>query len=264
MSIQDSWSASNYAKHASFVPKLGSVILDMLNPQPNERVLDFGCGDGLLTEVLAARCQTVTGIDSSEAMVQAAKKQQQANNASYHVVDGYHLDQWFDEHADSNSLYDAVFSNATLHWLKKDPAKAIKSIHHVLKPKGRFVAEFGGFMNVGEIHAALIAGLCKRGFDGKALSPWYFPSAESYSQLLEQNGFKVAEANLIPRATLLDTDIAGWIETFGFEFLKPLSSDEERKKLTQEVQAQLQPCYQREDGKWFVMYTRLRVVAIKD
>ena len=149
MSIQDDWSASNYAKHASFVPKLGSVILDMLDPQPDERILDFGCGDGVLTEILAARCQAVTGIDSSQDMIQAAKKQQRDSNTSYHVVDGYHLDQWFDGQTSNNSLYDAVFSNATLHWLKKDPAKVIENIHHVLRPKGRFVAEFGGFMNVG-------------------------------------------------------------------------------------------------------------------
>ncbi|KAI8051897.1 S-adenosyl-L-methionine-dependent methyltransferase [Gilbertella persicaria] len=262
MTNQDHWSASNYAKHASFVPKLGSIILDMLDPQPNEHVLDFGCGDGILTEKLATRCQKVTGIDASQDMIHSAVEQQKASNIGYHVVDGYDLDTWFNQQKLSH--YDAVFSNATLHWLKKDPVKAIRNIHQVLKPQGRFVAEMGGFMNVGEMHSALIAGLNKRGFDGQAISPWYFPSDEAYTKLLEENGFRVVEAQLVPRMTVLNTDIAGWIETFGFEFLKPLATEQERKQLAQEVQNYLQPCYQRQDGKWVVMYVRLRVIATKN
>lgn len=145
---KDNWSASNYAKHASFVPKLGSVILDKLNPQPDERVLDFGCGDGVLTKVLASRVQSVTGIDASQAMIERAQQDDPPQNTTYHTVNGYDLATWFDSQ-EKTDPYDAVFSSATLHWLKENPAKAIQNIYHVLKPHGRFVAEFGGFMNCG-------------------------------------------------------------------------------------------------------------------
>lgn len=147
--------------------------------------------------------------------------------------------------------------------MKKNPVAVIQGIHQALKPGGRMVVEFGGYMNVGEIHTALISGLNKRGFDGKKYSPWFFPSDQYYKQLLEENGFHVQYIALVPRPTQLDTDVAGWIKTFGFEFFNVLSSEEERNLFIQEVVEHLRPAYQREDGTWHAMYVRLRVVAIK-
>lgn len=147
MAQQDNWSATNYAKHASFVPKLGNIILDMLDPQESEHVLDFGCGDGVLTKKLAKSCKTVVGIDASRTMISSAQNDK-SSNTEYYTVDGYDLDTWFNQTQNGNP-FDAVFSSATLHWLKRDPVKAIRNIRHVLKQGGRFVAEFGGLMNVG-------------------------------------------------------------------------------------------------------------------
>ncbi|ORY96398.1 S-adenosyl-L-methionine-dependent methyltransferase [Syncephalastrum racemosum] len=256
---KDHWNADGYVHHASFVPKLGSIILGQLSAQPHEHILDFGCGDGALTRELATRCKSVVGIDASEDMIRLANET--SSDIDYYAVDGHHLQAWFDE-TQSNKRFDAVFSNATLHWLK-EPVKAIQSIHHVLKPGGRLAAEFGGFMNCGEIHSALIAAMNRRGFDGKALSPWFFPSPEHYKSLLTANGFDVAHIEHVPRMTELDTDLTGWLKTFAFNFVKVLSTEEERKQVIDEVVEQLRPCYQREDGKWFVMYVRLRVVALK-
>ncbi|KAI9489312.1 S-adenosyl-L-methionine-dependent methyltransferase [Zychaea mexicana] len=257
--MTDSWSASNYDTHASFVPKLGNIILDKLDAKPSERILDFGCGDGVLTQQLAQKCHTVVGIDASPDMIAKAKQLRQGI-AEYHVADGHCLDDWFDEQ--KQEPFDAVFSSATLHWLK-EPAKAIRGIHHVLKPNGRMVAEFGGFMNCGEVHTALITAMNRRGHDGKALSPWYFPSEAEYSKLLEANGFRVDSIELVPRMTQLNTDIAGWLTTFGFAFLEVLKTEQERQEVLAEIMEHLRPVYQREDGKWFIMYVRLRVVAYK-
>lgn len=144
----DNWSASNYVKHASFVPKLGNIILSMLDPQPTEHILDFGCGDGVLSKELAACSKSVIGIDASADMIASANQQQdKPENIEYFMVDGYMLDTWFDD-TQAGKRFDAVFSSATLHWLKS-PVWAIKNIHYVLKDNGRFVAEFGGFMNIG-------------------------------------------------------------------------------------------------------------------
>ncbi|CAO3630629.1 unnamed protein product [Mucor hiemalis] len=258
---EDNWSATKYAQHASFVPKLGNVILDMLNPKETEYILDFGCGDGVLTKKLAQGCRSVVGIDASRKMITGAQ-QEKPENTEYYTVDGYDLDTWFNQ-TQHGRPFDAVFSSATLHWLKRDPVKVIRNIRHVLKENGRFVAEFGGFMNVGEIQTGLITALNKRGLDGASYSPWFFPSDQYYRNLLEENGFHVEHCQLNPRMTELDTDVAGWIEMFGFDFLKPLSSDEERTQVAKEVQEYLRPSYQREDGKWVIMYNRLRVVAIK-
>lgn len=152
----DNWSPNNYDKHASFVPKLGSIILDMLNPQSSEHVLDFGCGDGVLTQQLATRCKHVTGIDASDSMIQRAKQSYSSPNINYYTVNGYDLDTWFDAQEQVKHV-DAVFSSATMHWLNKDPVKAIRNIHHVLKPNGRFVVEMGGYMNCAgnELHVTV-------------------------------------------------------------------------------------------------------------
>ncbi|KAI9322797.1 S-adenosyl-L-methionine-dependent methyltransferase [Dichotomocladium elegans] len=256
------WSSDNYNIHAPYVPQLGNIILEMLEAQPKERILDFGCGDGYLTKELAKKCESVVGLDANEDMITKAKMvTKDAPNITYALLDGHDVAAWFDR--TGQQPFDAVFSNATLHWLKKDPIKVIQGIHHVLKPNGRFVAEMGAFTNCGEIHTALITALNRRGYDGKALSPWYFPSVEVYASHLRKNGFTVETIESVPRPTELNTDIVGWLTTFGFNFLHALKSEEECQQVVSEIVEHLRPCYQREDGKWFVMYVRLRVVAYK-
>ena len=43
--------------------------------------------------------------------------------------------------------FDAAFSNAALHWCKRDPLGVLTSVRKVLKPGGRFIVEMGGFLN---------------------------------------------------------------------------------------------------------------------
>ncbi|KAI9022245.1 S-adenosyl-L-methionine-dependent methyltransferase [Phycomyces nitens] len=259
MASKDNWSSDLYSTNASFVPKLGAIILNMLDPKPTEHILDLGCGDGILTASLGDKCASVVGVDYSSDMINRAVRDNKHDNIRYDVVDGHYLSEWFDQ--SNQSAFDAVFSNAALHWLK-EPVKVIHGMHHVLKPKGRIVLEFGGFMNVGEIHTALITALNRRGFNGQSLSPWFFPSAEYYSELLQQNGFEVASCTPVPRITELDTDIKGWLNTFGFTFFEVLTA-QEKDKVIDEVVEHLRPGYQREDGRWCVMYVRLRVIAYK-
>jgi trans-aconitate methyltransferase len=75
----------------------------LLNPQPKEKILDVGCGDGELTLKLQERGCTVIGIDSSPSMVKSTKNR----GIEAYVVDGHHID--FQEQ------FNAVFSNAALH-----------------------------------------------------------------------------------------------------------------------------------------------------
>ena len=54
MSSRQTWDPDRYARHARFVSELGTPVVELLAPQPRERILDLGCGDGALTAKLAA------------------------------------------------------------------------------------------------------------------------------------------------------------------------------------------------------------------
>jgi ubiquinone/menaquinone biosynthesis C-methylase UbiE len=78
----------------------------------------------------------------------------------------------------SGKPFTAVFSNAALHWMKRDSLQVIKNVKKVLRPGGRFVLEMGGHMNVGVVHMALIHALKRRGVKDveEKVSPWFFPT----------------------------------------------------------------------------------------
>ena len=84
------------------------------------------------------------------------------------------------------------------------------------------MGEFGGHGNVAAILTAILATLATRGIDGRPLNPWHYPTAEAFAALLEQHGFDVDEAVLVPRPTPLDAGMAAWIEMFGGAFLAAL------------------------------------------
>lgn len=241
------WRADRYQTNADFVAVLGTPALELLNPQAGERVLDLGCGDGVLTEKLvAAGCRTV-GVDAGADMIAAAR----ARGLDAHVVDGHELT--FD------GEFDAVFSNAALHWMLR-PQEVVAGVFRALKPGGRFVAEFGGHGNVAAIRTALIAVLGQRGIDGAARSPWYFPTPGEYSALLRVGGFTVHSAELIPRPTPLPTDVGGWLDTFADHFFAAIPQAD-RAGVKEEVIDLLRPVLCDSEGRWTADYVRLRFSA---
>ena len=243
------WSPEQYAKNARFVSDLGMPVVTLLAPRAGERILDVGCGDGPLTKKLVELGCEVVGVDASPAMVEVAK----ALGLDARVMDGQAL-QFAQE-------FDAVFSNAALHWMKR-PEAVIAGVWRALKPGGRFVAEFGGDGNTATVLRALEAALQLRGLDFRALSPWYFPSVEEYRGKLEAQGFVVNTIALIPRPTPLPGSLVAWLETFAQSFVASLSSAERVVFLT-EVEELCRPTLCDAEGKWSVDYVRLRFSAMK-
>jgi SAM-dependent methyltransferase len=242
-----SWSAEGYARNARFVADLGQPVLELLDPQPGERILDLGCGDGALTVKLAAAGASVVGADSSAELVAAAR----ALGLDARVVDGQALA--FD------AEFDAVFSNAALHWMTR-PDDVISGVRRALKPGGRFVGEFGGHGNVAAIVTALVAVLKARGIDGAARVPWFFPTPAEYTAKLEAQGFTVETAGLVPRPTPLPTGMRGWLDTFA----NPMLGDIEgaaRSAILDEVEALLASSLRDQSGQWTADYVRLRFAA---
>ncbi|MFO0939527.1 MAG: methionine biosynthesis protein MetW [Pirellulales bacterium] len=70
--MSNQWNASTYDQNARFVSDLGMPVVELLDPRPRERILDLGCGDGVLTSKLQALGCMVLGIDPSEDFVSAA------------------------------------------------------------------------------------------------------------------------------------------------------------------------------------------------
>ena len=243
------WSAARYAETAHFVPALGAPVLELLAPRPGERILDLGCGDGVLTEKIAAAGAQVVAVDAAPDMVVAAR----ARGLDARVLAGQDLD--------FEGEFDAVFSNAALHWMRP-PERVLAGVYRALKPGGRFVAEMGGHNNTAAIMVALGAVLARRGLAAPRVSPWYFPSAEAYGEKLRAAGFTVGEIASVPRPTLLPAGLEAWLDTFAEDFFGALPPSERVAARTETV-ALLRPVLMDEQGRWIADYVRLRFCAIR-
>lgn len=243
------WDPERYAANARFVADLGAPVVELLAARPGERILDLGCGDGALTAKLVGLGCSVVAVDASSAQIAAARKL----GLDARVMDGENLA--FQEE------FDAVFSNAALHWMR-DPDKVIAGVWRALRPGGRFVAELGGHGCVAKIKKALVDALNRRGIDGEAAVPWYFPTVEEYSERLVKAGFAVTTIALIPRPTPLPGDILAWLETFAESFTATLDPAQKDAYLA-EVRERLRPQLCDETGTWTADYVRLRFSAAK-
>ena len=238
------WNPEEYARNARFVSDLGEPVLDLLAPLAGERVLDLGCGDGVLTRKICEAGCAVVAVDSSPEQVAAARAQgldARVENAESLPFDGE---------------FEAVFSNAVLHWVKDHDAM-LEGVSRALVPGGRFVAELGGAGCVQEIRSALHVSLAGRGVDAESLDPWFFPTPGDYGVLLERHGFAIDSLALFPRPTPLPGDISGWLETFAQPFLGGVV-EEERRNVVAEVRDALRSRLFTAEQGWVADYVRLR------
>jgi len=246
------WNSTLYDRQHAFVWQYGESLVAWLDPQPNERILDLGCGTGHLTAKIAASGAIATGIDANPTMIATA--QQTYPHLSFTVADARQF-QWVEP-------VDAVFSNATLHWIQQ-PDAAIQSVHRALKPGGRFVAEFGGKGNIAAITTALFNALRQLGYaECDRWNPWYFPSISDYTGRLERHGFEVTQAVLFDRPTRLEAGTAGlrhWLQMFANGILSQVSADAQQQVI-QRVETELQPLLF-QGGQWIADYRRLRMMA---
>lgn len=248
------WNARLYDDKHNFVFKFGEDVVQLLNPREGERILDLGCGTGYLTNVIAQAGARVIGIDKSPAMIERAR-------AAYPDLD-FRILAATDFHF--NFPFDAVFSNATLHWVL-DKENAIDNIYHALRPGGRLVLEMGGRGNVEEIIVTTRKVLTRHGYYSNAATQvWYFPSLGEYTTLLEHRGFRVQFAAHIDRPTeLKDTEngIKDWIRMFGSAFFTDIP-DGEIDTILNEIQESLRPT-RYTNHTWFADYKRLRIEAYR-
>jgi len=249
------WNAELYDQKHAFVYQFGESVLEVLNPQPGERILDLGCGTGYLTDQIHKLGAEVIGMDSSADMIEQAKRNYP--DISFGVADAARFN--FTE------PFDAIFSNAVLHWVKNHDAM-MKCVSQNLKPGGRFVAEMGGKGNVALLIQATRSVLLKYGYYKQAETKiWRFPALGEYMHELENHGFRVVYAVHFDRKTPLqdgDQGVAKWTSMFGAQYFEGIPGGEV-KAMLDEITEILRP-YFCEDGQWFADYKRLRFVAIKE
>ncbi len=246
---KQTWNAGRYQRHASFVPELGSGVLQLLDPQPGEYVLDVGCGDGALTQKIATVAADVIGIDTSESMIAAARER--GLNAVLMSGDSITF----------KNRFDAVFTNAALHWIPKCEA-VIRGVHHALKHEGRFVGEFGGQGNIAILIKAMSEVVGHHPEMGTFHNPWYFPSRLEYKKQLETHGFKVHYIERIPRPTPLASGVKEWLKIFANHVISNMPSDQEDQFLS-ETEKMVRPMLFSEEKGWHADYVRIRFSAVK-
>jgi SAM-dependent methyltransferase len=248
--MTQTWDPQTYEQNGAFVHGLAGGVLEWLAAQPGERILDLGCGNGQLTQRIQVAGAAVTGVDASPEMVAAAR------------LRGIAADEGSAESLPyPKAAFDAVFSNATLHWVRDQDAM-MQQVRRVLKPGGRFVAEMGGHGNVAAIRVALMAVLARHGFGDREDGVNYYPTPEGYTRRLERHGFSVQEMALIPRPTPLpETGMTGWLRTFRKGVLDGLP-ESLQATVVEETAALLEPALRDEDGNWIADYVRLRFIAI--
>jgi trans-aconitate 2-methyltransferase len=250
---EDKWNAELYQNQHDFVWEYGKDLITLLNPLPNENILDLGCGNGELSNLISKSGAKVIGIDQSEAMIQQAIKN--FPSLDFRVIDAR------DFSTQNFILFDSVFSNATLHWIPEADL-VLKSINTCLKIGGRLVIEFGGKNNVKLIRDALKKNLSEKGLHLK--EPWYFPSLGEYTSLLESCGFTVELANYFSRpTTLLDTKLGlkNWLNMFCLQWLNTLSR-EVLNEVFDKTELDLKSTLFK-NNQWVADYRRLRILAYK-
>ena len=244
------WNAKEYQDSFRFVSNYGKGVLDLLDVEPNMRILDVGCGNGLLTKELCLKGAVVTGVDASEDMLLLAKEN--APQAKFMEKDASRLD-FYEE-------FDAVFSNAVFHWIW-DQDGLLEGVARALKPGGQLVCEFGG-KGCGEtVHRTLKELFEERGKVYR--NPFYFPSLGEYTPLIEAHGLLVEYGALFPRITPLSqgNTASDWIRMFVTEPFAKLSS-QETEEIIQEADKRLEPVLKQGDT-WIIDYVRIRLKARK-
>lgn len=114
------------------------TILETLAPQPADRILDIGCGTGVLCQMIAMRLQpenegAVTGIDAAGKMIEIARKKRGSNHCRFEAMAAENLT--FDDDS-----FDGVVSSLFYHHVPLDLKKrSLSEAFRVLKPGGKLV-----------------------------------------------------------------------------------------------------------------------------
>ncbi|MDD2770466.1 MAG: methyltransferase domain-containing protein [Methylococcus sp.] len=208
------WNPEDYARHSAGQEAWARELLTVLKLQPDETVLDIGCGDGHITAAIADYVPKgrVVGVDLSPDMIGHAQAHHHRPNLSFQQADAQSLP--FD------SEFTAVFSNAVLHWIK-DHRPVLAGIARALSPGGRCLLQMGGrgsrCNGSGVIAAfeAVAEDTEWRGHFAGFESSFGFHDAESYRRWLVKAGLHAEQVRTFDKDMVHDDPktFCGWLRT---------------------------------------------------
>lgn len=242
------WNTEKYEKNARFVSDYGIDVISWLDPKPHEYILDLGCGDGVLTKKIIEFGCKVLGVDGSLEFVNAAKK------IGVNAVQGDGENLNFEEE------FDAIFSNAALHWMT-DQEKVISGVSKGLKKGGRFVVEMGGAGNLEKIQKVITETVSEYGY--KIKKCWFLPTESEEKKLLEKYGLKIHKMSFFKRPTPLPTGIKEWLWTITVPLLGNVP-EELHGEIIEKIAKKLEKRLEYENDKYIADYVRLRFIAYKE
>jgi len=257
------WNATDYAMNSQGQFAWALAVIDRLQPAPDDRVLDIGCGDGKVSVEIARRVPSggVVGIDSSAGMIELARRAWRSvvPNVDFLVEDAQALKV--------AGTFDLVFSNSTLHWIPDHPA-VLQGVAARLKPGGRLVMSMGGRGTAAVVYQA-IEKLRQIGrwapFLAGARSPHHFFGPEEYEKWLPEAGLKPSRVALLPKP-MRHADAAaleGWLRTTWVPYTERIPEAERTEFLIELTGLVRRSCDTAEDGAILLPMVNLEIEATR-
>ena len=159
---QEAASWDQVPRRVKVAQDIAHSMIQEITLTPDIDVMDFGCGTGLLTFSLQPLVRSITGVDSSQGMLDVFKtkiKEQNLNNIKAEFID-------LDNGDVLTGSYNLIVSSMTLHHIK-NIAPLLEQFYSILLPSGQLaVADLD--LDNGQFHDNN-DGVFHFGFDRKEL-----------------------------------------------------------------------------------------------
>lgn len=129
---QEAASWDQVPRRVKVAQDIAHSMIQEITLTPDIDVMDFGCGTGLLTFSLQPFVRSITGVDSSQGMLDVFKtkiKEQNLNNVKAEFID-------LDNGDVLTGSYHLVVSSMTLHHIK-NIAPLLEQFYSILLPSGQ-------------------------------------------------------------------------------------------------------------------------------
>jgi trans-aconitate 2-methyltransferase len=206
--MSDAWKPAQYEKFRDERAQPFFDLLALVEPRPQLRAVDLGCGTGELTRTLHERlaCRATLGVDSSPAMLE---------RAAAHTREGLSFEQADLGSFEGTGPYDLVFSNAAVQWVPDHP-RLFERLRQLVAPGGQLAVQLpANHDHPSHLSARAVA---ERAPFAQALGGYVREltvlPAEHYAQLLHELGFERQHVRLQVYPHLLRSrdDVVEWVK----------------------------------------------------